>query len=78
MRILNERHADGDVDVRDGIKIFDERGWVQVLPDPDEPLIHVYAEGESTEASRALEEETERLLGELIEEGGVRVPELNP
>ena len=25
--------------------VFDERGWVQVLPDQDEPLIHVYAEG---------------------------------
>jgi mannose-1-phosphate guanylyltransferase / phosphomannomutase len=68
MRVLNERYAGGDVDLRDGIKIFEERGWVQVLPDPDEPLIHVYAEGESEETSRALEEETERLLTELIEE----------
>ena len=36
--LLNERFADANVDLRDGIKIFDERGWVQVLPDPDEPL----------------------------------------
>ena len=45
MRVLNERFADADVDLRDGIKVFDERGWVQVLPDPDEPLVHLYAEG---------------------------------
>ena len=38
MRVLNERYADGDVDLTDGIKIFDDRGWVQVLPDADEPL----------------------------------------
>ena len=38
MRVLNERFADANVDLRDGIKIFDDRGWIQVLPDPDEPL----------------------------------------
>jgi phosphomannomutase len=31
------------------VKAYDERGWVQVLPDPDEPLVHLYAEG-TTEA----------------------------
>ena len=44
MRVLTERLKDRDVDLQDGIKIFDERGWAQVLPDPDEPLVHVYAE----------------------------------
>ena len=47
MRVLNERYADGNVDTTDGIKIFDARGWVQVLPDGDEPTIHLYAEGET-------------------------------
>jgi mannose-1-phosphate guanylyltransferase/phosphomannomutase len=66
MRVLNERFADGQVDLRDGIKIFDDRGWVQVQPDPDEPLIHLYAEGESEEVSRELEQELEALVNELI------------
>jgi mannose-1-phosphate guanylyltransferase/phosphomannomutase len=66
MRVLNERFADGHVDLRDGIKIFDDRGWVQVQPDPDEPLIHLYAEGESEEVSRELEQELEALVNELI------------
>jgi mannose-1-phosphate guanylyltransferase / phosphomannomutase len=67
MRVLNERFADANVDLRDGIKIFDERGWVQVLPDADEPLVHLYAEGESPEASRDLETELRELVSELIE-----------
>jgi mannose-1-phosphate guanylyltransferase/phosphomannomutase len=66
MRVLNERYADGNVDLRDGIKIFDDRGWVQVLPDPDEPLVHVYAEGETQEVSRELEQELEHTVSELI------------
>ena len=51
MRVLNERFTDRDVDLTDGIKVFDPRGWVQVLPDPDEPFIHLYAEGETIEGS---------------------------
>ncbi len=67
MRVLNERFADANVDLRDGIKIFDDRGWVQVLPDADEPLVHLYAEGESPAASRDLESELRELVSELIE-----------
>jgi mannose-1-phosphate guanylyltransferase / phosphomannomutase len=54
MRVLNERLAGRELDLTDGIKVFEEGGWAQVLPDPDEPLIHLYAEGETQEASEAL------------------------
>jgi mannose-1-phosphate guanylyltransferase/phosphomannomutase len=64
MRVLNERFADRDVDVTDGIKVFEERGWGGVLPDPDEPVIHVYAEGETRESSEELAAE----LSDLVEE----------
>jgi mannose-1-phosphate guanylyltransferase/phosphomannomutase len=67
MRVLNERYADGNVDVTDGIKIFDERGWVQVLPDADEPVIHLYAEGDTTESSEDLEGELRTLVTDVIE-----------
>ena len=67
MRLLNERFAEANVDLRDGIKVFDERGWVQVLPDPDEPLVHLYAEGETEEVSEELESEIQRLVGEVLE-----------
>ena len=46
------RHARPDradegpkVDTLDGLKVFENGGWAQVLPDPAEPLVHVYAEG---------------------------------
>ena len=52
MRVLNERFANANIDLLDGIKVFDDRGWMQVLPDPDEPLIHIYAEGGTDRAVR--------------------------
>jgi mannose-1-phosphate guanylyltransferase/phosphomannomutase len=67
MRILNERYADGNVDTTDGIKIFDARGWVQVLPDGDEPTIHLYAEGETPALSEELETELRTIVTDLIE-----------
>ena len=68
MRVLNERLAGRDLDLTDGIKVFDERGWGQVLPDPDEPLIHFYAEGASPEESEALVTELREIVEE-IEQG---------
>ena len=53
MRVLTERLQDRDVDLLDGIKVFDDRGWAQVLPDPDEPLVHIYAEGRRGDLRRA-------------------------
>jgi mannose-1-phosphate guanylyltransferase/phosphomannomutase len=67
MRVLNERFADREVDLLDGIKVFEERGWGQVLPDPDEPLIHIYAEGRTEEQSEELEDELHRLVVDVIE-----------
>jgi mannose-1-phosphate guanylyltransferase/phosphomannomutase len=66
MRVLNERLADRDVDLTDGIKLYDERGWAQVLPDADEPLVHVYAEGATTDDSEALEAELRGLVEEVM------------
>jgi mannose-1-phosphate guanylyltransferase/phosphomannomutase len=68
MRVLNERLTGRELDLTDGIKLFDERGWAQVLPDPDEPLIHLYAEGETREVSEQLAQEL-RALVEEIEQG---------
>ncbi len=67
MRVLNERYADENIDTTDGIKIFDARGWVQVLPDGDEPTIHLYAEGETPAQSEELETELRTLVLDVIE-----------
>jgi mannose-1-phosphate guanylyltransferase/phosphomannomutase len=67
MRVLNERLAGRDLDLLDGIKVFDERGWGQVLPDPDEPLIHVYAEGRDEATTAELESELRSLVEEVLQ-----------
>jgi mannose-1-phosphate guanylyltransferase/phosphomannomutase len=73
MRVLTERLREREVDLLDGIKVFDERGWAQVLPDPDEPLIHVYAEGRTQEESDALESEFRGLVEEIMQAEEARV-----
>jgi mannose-1-phosphate guanylyltransferase/phosphomannomutase len=66
MRILTERMKGKKVDTLDGIKVFEPRGWAQVLPDPDEPLVHVYAEGNTPEEAAALEEDFLKLVEEIV------------
>src|SRR3954463_13289696 len=68
MRVLNERFTGADVALGDGIKVFDDRGWFQVLPAPDEPLVHLYAEGTSKEVSEELEAEINALVTGLVEQ----------
>jgi mannose-1-phosphate guanylyltransferase/phosphomannomutase len=67
MRVLNERFADGDVETLDGIKVNTDRGSMQVLPDADEPLLHLYAEGETDEASEELAAELREIVEEILQ-----------
>jgi len=53
MRTLVEQLADRDLILIDGVKIPEEGGWALVLPDPEEPLTHVWAEGPSEAAARS-------------------------
>ncbi|MFL5918200.1 MAG: sugar phosphate nucleotidyltransferase [Gaiellaceae bacterium] len=70
MRLLTERLRDRKLDLLDGIKVFDKRGWAQVLPDPDEPLVHIYAEGRTEEDSAALEREYREMVEQIMETEG--------
>jgi mannose-1-phosphate guanylyltransferase/phosphomannomutase len=70
MRVLNERLADRRLDLLDGLKAFDERGWVQVLPDPDEPEVHVFAEGADDDASAELAAELEGEIEAVVKGNG--------
>jgi mannose-1-phosphate guanylyltransferase/phosphomannomutase len=67
MRVLAERLRERQLDLLDGIKVSDERGWAQVLPDPDEPLIHLYAEGRTPDESAALEGEMRALVEDVMQ-----------
>jgi mannose-1-phosphate guanylyltransferase/phosphomannomutase len=73
MRVLTERLKDYELDLTDGIKVFDRRGWAQVLPDPDEPVLHLYAEGRTEDDSQALEAEYRALVEEIMEHEGAEV-----
>jgi mannose-1-phosphate guanylyltransferase/phosphomannomutase len=67
MRVLSERLRDRKLDLTDGIKVFEKRGWAQVLPDPDEPVVHIYAEGDTDADSQALEAELHALVEEIMQ-----------
>jgi mannose-1-phosphate guanylyltransferase/phosphomannomutase len=70
MRVLTERLRKRKLDLMDGIKVFEKRGWAQVLPDPDEPLVHIYAEGRTEEDSKALEAEYRAMVEEIMQTEG--------
>lgn len=66
MREIME-HADGDrVDLLDGVKVFHRDDWVLVLPDPDQPIVHVWAESSSDAKARALAGTQVRLIRNLV------------
>jgi mannose-1-phosphate guanylyltransferase / phosphomannomutase len=67
MRLLTERLRDRKLDLTDGIKVFGERGWAQILPDPDEPIVHIYAEGATEDDSKALEAEFRAMVEEIMQ-----------
>jgi mannose-1-phosphate guanylyltransferase / phosphomannomutase len=67
MRVLSERLRNRKLDLTDGIKLFERRGWVQVLPDPEEPVIHIYAEGRTAEESDALEAKLHELVEDIMQ-----------
>jgi len=66
MRVLTERLKERRLDLTDGVKVFDDRGWAQILPDPDEPTLHLYTEGTTEEDSKALEAEYRSLVEEIM------------
>ncbi len=74
MRVLTERLRGRKLDLMDGVKVFERRGWAQVLPDPDEPLLHLYAEGRTQDDSRALEGEYRKLVEDIMETEGAATP----
>src|SRR5450759_2167041 len=47
---------DGEISLVDGIQLRRDGGWVQLLPDADEPVFHVYAEGADHADSERLAE----------------------
>jgi mannose-1-phosphate guanylyltransferase/phosphomannomutase len=66
MRSLVELSKDREVDLVDGVKVYHEGGWVLALPDPEEPVTHIWAEGEAEAAARRLAQEYARRIRQLL------------
>ncbi len=65
MRTLVERSHGRELVLVDGVKVIEDDGWALVLPDPEEPLTHVWAEGPS-----------DRQAGSRVQEYAVRIEQL--
>jgi mannose-1-phosphate guanylyltransferase/phosphomannomutase len=65
MRLLVER-AEGELILIDGVKTVTEDGWVLALPDPEDPVTHIWAESDSDAAARRLAQEHARRVRTMI------------
>ncbi|MDP8937920.1 MAG: mannose-1-phosphate guanyltransferase [Actinomycetota bacterium] len=66
MRRVVENVKDRDVLLVDGVKVMHEGGWALVLPDPDEPVTHVWAEAASDGDARRLAQEYARSIRQIL------------
>jgi mannose-1-phosphate guanylyltransferase/phosphomannomutase len=68
MRLLNQQYKDRRADLIDGIKILLGEGeWVLILPDPDFPKFHIYAEARTDSEAQGLAERYVRIVEGLRE-----------
>jgi mannose-1-phosphate guanylyltransferase/phosphomannomutase len=66
MRTLVEQLGDRDLVLVDGVKAPEGDGWVLTVPDPEEPVTHVWAEGPSEASARALAQQYGVRLRQLL------------
>ena len=66
MRMIVERTKDNDHILVDGVKVLYEDSWALVLPDPEEPLTHVWAEAASDADARVLAQEYVRRIRQML------------
>lgn len=70
MRRMMEKFRGQEVELSDGIKVFgpnDSGGWLLVLPDAEEPVVHLFAEGDSQQGAEAKISEEADVLQEILE-----------
>jgi mannose-1-phosphate guanylyltransferase/phosphomannomutase len=65
MRTLVEK-ADGDLVLVDGVKVRHGLDWALALPDPAEPVTHLWAEAASAAGARALSKDYARRIRRLV------------
>jgi mannose-1-phosphate guanylyltransferase/phosphomannomutase len=78
MRYMVESHAPEQLELVDGVKILDKdhEGWLLVLPDAGEPLVHIFANSEDREWVETNLREYRNRVQEFIEkEQGIHYAE---
>lgn len=65
MRLLNQQFQEQKIERTDGLKIYLGDEWVLVLPDPDRPVFHVFAEGSSPSSAESLAAKYVRIVESL-------------
>jgi mannose-1-phosphate guanylyltransferase/phosphomannomutase len=65
MRTLVEMGS-RDVELVDGVKINHATGWMLALPDPEDPVTHIWAEASTDSEARQLAQEYARRIRQLV------------
>jgi mannose-1-phosphate guanylyltransferase/phosphomannomutase len=65
MRRLNEQFRDQSESRIDGVRVTVGADWVLVLPDPDQPVFHVYGDSASREHADTLADRYARIVETL-------------
>jgi mannose-1-phosphate guanylyltransferase/phosphomannomutase len=65
MRSLMEMGS-RNVDLVDGVKINHANGWMLALPDPEDPVTHIWAEAGTDSEARQLAQEYARRIRQLV------------
>jgi len=66
MRSLVEMSKDRDVQLIDGVKVRHDGGWALALPDPEEPVTHLWTEAATDREAKALAGEYARRIRQLL------------
>lgn len=66
MRSLVEMSKDRDVQLIDGVKVRHDDGWALALPDPEEPITHIWTEAATDADAKALAKEYARRIRQLL------------
>jgi mannose-1-phosphate guanylyltransferase/phosphomannomutase len=66
MRSLMELTKDRELELVDGVKVLHDDGWALALPDPEDPVTHVWAEADSDVDARRRAQEYARRIRQLL------------
>jgi mannose-1-phosphate guanylyltransferase/phosphomannomutase len=66
MRLVVEQTKDREHELVDGVKVLYEDGWALVVPDPEEPLTHVWAEAATDADAKTRAQEHARRIRQMI------------